>query len=105
MYYPDDPLNRYNNTPEDTNHANVVVQFAKLAYDNGIFDETDMQRFANTAAKVMVKQDGTIAGRVDGSGTIAQQGMIASWLFFEPWNHLCSTLLTILFQSCKATMK
>ncbi|OPX84751.1 MAG: hypothetical protein A4E53_03808 [Pelotomaculum sp. PtaB.Bin104] len=85
MYYPDDPLNRYNNTPEDTNHANVAVQFIKLAYDNGIFSETEMQRFANTATKVLVKKDGTIAGRLDGSGTVAQQGMIASWLFFEPW--------------------
>ncbi|WP_027364774.1 carbohydrate binding domain-containing protein [Desulfotruncus alcoholivorax] len=83
-YYPEDP--RFTNTIEDTNHANVALQFIAMAYDNGIFSAAEMQKFANTAAKVLIKSDGTIANRLDGSGTIDQQGQIANWLVVSPWS-------------------
>jgi len=82
-YYP--TRDKWDGVIEDTNHANPALQFINLAYDTGIFNETDMQRFANTASKVLIKSDGTIANRLNGSGTANQQGQIANWLIFEPW--------------------
>jgi hypothetical protein len=65
----------------------VDIDFAYLAYQTGIYNATDMQRFGNTIQKKLIKSDGTIANRVDGSGTSANQNFIGLWLNFHTWHH------------------
>ena len=84
-YYPNDARNRFTNTMEDTNHTIYDMEFVNLAYRNGIFSSADMQMFANTGSKLMVKSGGTIADAVDGSGTYDHPAEFANWLWFEPW--------------------
>ncbi|KUK52380.1 MAG: hypothetical protein XD78_2007, partial [Desulfotomaculum sp. 46_296] len=82
-YYPDD--NQYGKVVEDMDHSLYDIEFVRLAYQSGIFSSTDMERFANTASKVMVKSDGTISARVDGTGTTPYPGFISNWLYFYKW--------------------
>jgi len=70
---------------EDLSHGAVDIDFAYLAYKTNIFNTTDMQRFGNTIQKKLIKSDGNIANRVDGSGTTANQNFIGLWLNFHPW--------------------
>ena len=81
-YFPDD--SRYSTVLEDANHSVYDNEFIYWAYRNGIFNSTDMKRFANTA-KVVAKNNGTIANKVDGTGTSAAPGEYSHWLWFEPW--------------------
>jgi hypothetical protein len=82
-YYPNSP--KYGSVIEDISHSTWCVEFINLAYRNGIFSDSDMQKFANTASKVLVKSDGTIARYLDGNGTASDPGQLAHWLWFEPW--------------------
>ncbi len=82
-YFPGD--SSYGNVIEDIPHALFAAEFVYLAYHNGIFNATDMQRFANTATKTLAKSDGSIAERLDGSGVSTQPGKFLHWLCFEPW--------------------
>ncbi|MDP6779882.1 MAG: BPL-N domain-containing protein [Candidatus Latescibacteria bacterium] len=44
--------------PEDTGHANLVIEFALRAYHLGIvFEESDMKRFANTFVDILWNKD------------------------------------------------
>jgi hypothetical protein len=83
-YYPWDT--KYGKVVEDIDHSIYDTEFINLAYRSGIFNDADMQKFANTAGKVMVKNDGTIAKYVDGTGVADYPGWIANWLWFEPWS-------------------
>jgi len=82
-YYPDD--DQYGKMVEDMDHSLYDIEFVSLAYQSGIFSSTEMERFANTASKVMVKSDGTISARVDGTGTTPYPGFISNWLYFYKW--------------------
>ncbi len=82
-YYPDN--SQYGTVVEDMDHSLYDIEFVRLAYQSGIFSSTDMQRFANTASKVMVKSDGTITAKVDGTGTTPYPGFISNWLYFCNW--------------------
>ncbi|KAF1085956.1 Y_Y_Y domain protein [Sporotomaculum syntrophicum] len=82
-YFPDD--SRFSSIIEDLNHSVLDNEFIYLAYRNGIFNNADMQKFANTASKVLIKKDGSIANYLDGTGTASMPGAISHWLWFEPW--------------------
>jgi hypothetical protein len=82
-YFPDSA--DYGSVYEDTGHVVPELEFINYAYKHGLFSDTDMQRFANTATKIMVKSNGSIAHRLDGSGTSPLPGTIAQWLWFAPW--------------------
>ncbi|MFA5384987.1 MAG: Ig-like domain-containing protein [Eubacteriales bacterium] len=82
-YYPDD--SQYGKVVEDIDHSLYDIEFVRLAYQSGIFSSTEMERFANTASKVMVKSDGTISAKVDGNGTTPYPGFISNWLYFYKW--------------------
>jgi len=82
-YFPDS--SSYGTVIEDLSHSTLGTQFAYLAYQNGIFNATDMKRFANTATKTLAKSDGSIAERLNGSGVSTQPGKFLHWLWFEPW--------------------
>ncbi len=82
-YFPDHPS--YSSVIEDLAHTPFATEFVYLGYHNGIFNATDMQRFANTATKTLAKSDGSIANRLNGSGTSTQPGKFLHWLWFEPW--------------------
>ncbi|GAW91342.1 carbohydrate binding domain-containing protein [Calderihabitans maritimus] len=71
---------------EDLGHAIPDLSFVYHAYLAGIeFNETDMQRFANTVAKKLIRPDGTIARRVDGSGNYSPESYISLFLWYDPW--------------------
>ncbi|MGI6685257.1 MAG: Ig-like domain-containing protein [Bacillota bacterium] len=71
---------------EDLSHGAMDIDFAYLAYKNSInFNATDMQRFGNTVQKKLIKADGNIANRVDGSGTSSNQNFIGLWLNLHSW--------------------
>lgn len=70
---------------EDLSHGAMDIDFAYLAYKTNIFNATDMQRFGNTVQKKLIKADGNIANRVDGSGTSSNQSFIGLWLNLHPW--------------------
>ncbi|MHB8985534.1 MAG: hypothetical protein ACYC38_06295, partial [Eubacteriales bacterium] len=82
-YFPDS--DSYGTVYEDADHVVPELEFINFAYKHGIFNESDMQRFANTATKIMTKSDGTIALRLDGSGTSNHPGYISQWLWFSSW--------------------
>jgi len=82
-YFPDSPT--YGNVIEDLEHAPFATEFVNIAYHNGIFNATDMQRFANTATKTLAKSDGSVAERLNGSGVAPRNGKFLFWLWFEPW--------------------
>ncbi|MFC5407479.1 RCC1 domain-containing protein [Cohnella soli] len=75
-------------------YAAIEVDFAVLAYDNGIvFDEKDMQRFANTFTRNVLTYDGSgmpkLNFAVDGSGGIApaiQEVFATQWMKTAPWD-------------------
>ncbi|AGL03389.1 Ig-like domain-containing protein [Desulfoscipio gibsoniae] len=75
----------YGNVIEDLSHSTLGAEFAYLAYKNGIYNSTDMQRLANTANKTLAKSNGSVANRLDGSGVSTQPGLYLHWLWFEPW--------------------
>ncbi|NLI13378.1 MAG: hypothetical protein GX425_12280 [Peptococcaceae bacterium] len=94
-YFPGDAT--YGSAIEDLNHTTFYLDFIYSAYKYGLFNENDIQRFANTAEKVLIKNDGTIANRVDGSGSANIPGEIAFWLWFEqPSSHLFDVSYKIL---------
>jgi hypothetical protein len=67
---------------EDISHGQIDVDFACLAYRNGIeFDKKDLRRFANTLIDVCKKPDGTFSRRVDGTGKVDADftQMIGGW--------------------------
>lgn len=57
-----------------------------------------MLKFANTASKVLVRGDGSIANYMDGRGTTDMPGWISHWLYFEPW---APSLFDISYQQLK----
>ncbi|MDR9786125.1 MAG: Ig-like domain-containing protein [Peptococcaceae bacterium MAG4] len=70
---------------EDFRHGAVDGDFVAMAYQAGIvFDETDMQRFANTIGKNIIRSDGKInetvsSVKLNGSNDI----LIGLWLRFN----------------------
>jgi len=67
---------------EDISHGAIDVDFAALAWRNGIvFTRTDMERFARTLVDVMVREDGYhMFYYVNGSGTTEMSQAASRWL-------------------------
>ncbi|TYO96451.1 Ig-like domain-containing protein [Desulfallas thermosapovorans] len=82
-YFPGHPS--YGNVIEDLSHSTLGTEFAYLSYKCGLFNNNDMQRFANTATKTLARSNGSVAERLNGSGTSTQPGKFLHWLWFEPW--------------------
>jgi hypothetical protein len=78
---------------EDTSHAHLDVDFARLAFENdlGVFDETDLERFANTFTRNVLttnKSGGpTTFANVDGTGAKGSADTIAAgWIPLAKWD-------------------
>jgi hypothetical protein len=78
---------------EDTSHAHLDVDFAGLAFENnlGVFDETDMKRFANTFMRNVMTTNKTGApttfSNVDGTGGKGSADTIAAgWMPVAKWD-------------------
>lgn len=71
---------------EDTVHAEIDVDFAYLAFKDGIvFNKSDMQKFGNTVEKKMLHSDGNVAVLVNGEGTIDENVFIGGWLRYHKY--------------------
>lgn len=69
---------------EDTVHSEIDVDFAYLAFKDGIvFNESDMQKFGQTVEKKMLHSDGNVAVLVNGGGTIDDNVYIGGWLRYH----------------------
>ena len=78
---------------EDTSHAHLDVDFARLAFENdlGVFDEADMKRFANTFTRNVLttnKSGGpTTFANIDGTGAKGSADTIAAgWIPLAKWD-------------------
>jgi hypothetical protein len=78
---------------EDTSHAHLDVDFARLAFENdlGMFDETDMKRFAATFTRNVLttnKAGGpTTSSNVNGTGSKGSADTIAAgWMPLAKWD-------------------
>lgn len=87
------PALRPRPTPEDVSHGSIEVEFAHLAFENGIvFTETDMERLARTFMEniLIPRSDGsmTLARFVDGSGTPSfyDDTVAARYLVLGAWD-------------------
>jgi len=70
----------YSSSYEDAGHAGIDVDAAFQAYHAGlVFNKDDMLRFANTAAKKMIKSNGSVAGNVLGDGTTQYYWYLGFW--------------------------
>ncbi|WP_409343983.1 RCC1 domain-containing protein [Paenibacillus sp. MBLB4367] len=88
-------------------YAAIELDFAVLAYDNGIvFDEKDMQRFVHTFTRNVLTYDGSgmpkLNFAVDGSGGIAppiQEVFATQWMKTAPWDDTIFHMSRKLFSS------
>jgi hypothetical protein len=78
---------------EDTSHAHLDVDFARLAFENnlGVFDETDMKRFATTFTRNVLtttrNDRPTTFANVDGTGGRGSADTIAAgWMPMAKWD-------------------
>jgi hypothetical protein len=78
---------------EDTSHAHLDVDFARLSFENnlGVFDETDMKRFANTFTRNVLTTNSsgglTTVANVDGTGAKGSADTIAAgWIPLAKWD-------------------
>ncbi|MCL6639592.1 MAG: hypothetical protein K6T80_07955, partial [Firmicutes bacterium] len=70
----------YNSSDEDIGHANIDIDAAYQGFAaTTVFTAGDMAGFANTAAKKIIKSDGSIAGNVTGAGTSDTPWFIGLW--------------------------
>ncbi len=76
---------------EDISHASINIDFAVLAYNNGIvFDETDMERFSNTFTKLIYLGPEKFSTHVDGTRKGREfrniERHIGKWLSLSQFN-------------------
>ncbi|MFA7466638.1 MAG: hypothetical protein WCY82_00005, partial [Desulfotomaculaceae bacterium] len=70
----------YSSSYEDIGHAGIDVEAAFQAYHAGlVFNKDDMLKFAATAAKKMIKPNGSIANNVLGDGATSYYWYIGFW--------------------------
>ena len=78
---------------EDTSHAHLDVDFARLSFENelGVFDTIDMKRLANTFTRNVLTTnkagDPTTCANVDGTGAKGSADTIsAGWIPLAKWD-------------------
>lgn len=71
---------------EDAIHSEIIVDFAYLAFKDGIiFNKNDIQKFGNTVENRMLHSDGNVAALVNGQGTIINNIYIGGWLRYHQY--------------------
>ncbi|NDD31176.1 MAG: hypothetical protein EB084_23235 [Proteobacteria bacterium] len=80
------PSSTGNRTVEDTSHGALDVQAISALHEAGVvFTDSDMQRLGSQLERVVLKTD-VFPAYIDGSGTSANPGKVASWSDLSHWS-------------------